>query len=306
MSYAAQDFGRRFDSAFVSATRNYSPREIPLFRALSATLTGLGSHFAVEEYHGSSRQVRFSGNGTHARRSARCELSDLLIVVFSPATKVARLTYLQAKSERRIARNLCAHPLSANLEQWFLLASRPLIAGVGAFCPPNDLLSGALLPSVGTFAFFYRRGSTFQTFYASASHLSPAAGSTGRYGKVIAQGKCQVTTVNGHEECLAACGNASFAANLYDMRIGTPVSPSLPATSGVCTWLGHVLRSLISDAEAKDRPTDVARQLANALGEARDATQGSRTIGFGARSLIVVKSDTDGHSRELHVTRKRG
>ena len=69
-----------------------------------------------------------------------------------------RISFLQAKSERKIMKNQCIsnQPFKANLEQWDLLAHRPIINGVGSFDPPPNLLSSAILPSIGTFGFFYR------------------------------------------------------------------------------------------------------------------------------------------------------
>jgi hypothetical protein len=154
--------------------------------------------FYAEEYHGGAHQVRFSGSAPYLRSDPRCELSDLLIVVYSPRSRRVRLTYLQAKSERLTISSVCGHRFSANLEQWFLLSTRPSINGVGSFAPPADLLSGALLPSVGTFAFFFKDlAGHFEIYYASASFLAPAGTYGQRYGTLAANGPCHSRYLKG-------------------------------------------------------------------------------------------------------------
>ena len=90
MNRPDQRFAVAFDQVFTSKTQGSLPLEIPLFKALRGSILDLGSQFDIEEYHGSSKQVRFLGNGTYARNSARCELSDLAIVVFSSITNSIR------------------------------------------------------------------------------------------------------------------------------------------------------------------------------------------------------------------------
>jgi len=193
----AVEFGRQFDSTFKIKTHGYSHDEIPLFRAMCTSLTSLSKQFDVEEYHGNSHQVVFTGNGSYARSNARCELSDLMIVAYSPITKNVRLTYLQAKSERATLNSVCGREFSANLEQWFLLSNRPKISGVGnSFNPPGDLLSSAILPSVGSFAFFYKdMTGEFQTYFSTANYLFPPKIYPRKKGKLQALGRCGVGVV---------------------------------------------------------------------------------------------------------------
>lgn len=80
-------FASNFDSRFRSLTAGLSHNENPLFQAMRSALVSLSGKFQVEEYHGSAHQVTFSGNGTYVRASARCELSDLMIIVYSSMAK---------------------------------------------------------------------------------------------------------------------------------------------------------------------------------------------------------------------------
>src|SRR5690606_12512824 len=229
-------------------------------------LTGLSGMFDVEEYHGTAYQVEFAGNGSYARTNARCELSDLMIVSFSSITQSARLTYLQAKSERATLPSACGRQFSANLEQWFLLEQRPTIAGVSKFSPPSDLLSSAVLPSVGSFAFFYKDPmGDFQTYYAAASYMAPPKAYSQRYGKLQAIGPCQLISSGVHTECLAACDNRSFAASLFRLEIGTPIDCSVHQAASTRSWLSTILRGRIKESRQTDARSGLAQELLGLL-----------------------------------------
>lgn len=280
------NFANAFDAAFRATTTGYSQNEIPLFRALRSSILGTGNNFHVEEFHGSSHQVIFSGNGSYARYSARCELGDLAILVYSSSSRTVRLTYLQAKSERVRLSSICGHHFYANLEQWFLLSQRPNISGIGRFSPPMDLLSGAILPSVGTFAFFYKDiFGHFQVYFATADYLSPTRIYLSQYGKVKANGPCHIRKVVGYDECAAACGNIAFAKALYRMQIGTPVvAPS--ANLNTKNWLASNLKRLA--LETLEKPSELMREVIELL----EPTDNRGDVGgLGARYLIIIRSE---------------
>lgn len=295
MADPAVVFANAYDANFRSLTSGFSHNEIPLFQAMHTTLVGLSGNFDIEEYHGTSNQVAFTGNGTYARKNARCELSDLMIITYSSITRTARLTYLQAKSERATLSSACGCKFSANLEQWFLLEQRPTIAGVGKFNPPPDLLYSALLPSVGSFAFFHKDPTgDFQTYYAAANYLAPPATYTQRYGKLQATGPCHVSTTAAHAECLAACGNQSFAKSLFRLEIGTPVDASISQAIRTRNWLAANLRSKILEAQQEDVRSELAQELLEILDpEGEQNVEGS----FGAKHLIIIKSAAESNTR---------
>jgi len=253
-------FAKAYDTSFRKITTGYSQNEIPLFRALHSVLTGLSANFDVEEYHGTANQVKFAGNGSYARKNARCELSDLMIVAFSSITGSVRLTYLQAKSERATLNSVCRREFSANLEQWYLLKQRPPIIGSGKFDPPHDLLSSALLASVGSFGFFFKDShGDFQTFYASASYMNPQRNYSQRYGKLQAIGPCFTDYSGPYPECFAACGNRSFAERLFRLEIGTPIDQSVAQAAPTRDWLSANLRGRIQQSQQTDAPTSLAQ-----------------------------------------------
>lgn len=290
MTDPAVAFASAYDLKFRALTKGLSHAEVPLFRQMHKAFVGLSGKFDVEEYHGTAHQVEFAGNGSFARTNARCELSDLMIVTFSSVTKSARLTYLQVKSERATLSSVCGRQFSANLEQWYLLQKRPKITGVGKFNPPPDLLASALLPSIGSFAFFYKDpAGDFQTYYASANFLTPPRIYSQRYGKLQTIA-CHVKTTTTHLECLAACGNRSFAESLFRLEIGTPIDKSISQAIGTRNWLAANLRASIRVAQQEDTPSGLAKELLELL--APDGN-GVGNNSFGAKHMILIKSNVE-------------
>ena len=228
--------------------------EIALFRSLLWSFkNATQKNVYIEEHHGTNHQVTFTGNGTYARSSARCELSDLLLISFN--SREARLTYLQAKYENTIVSDVQTHKWKANLEQWFLLNQLPLIKGYGKFNPPADLLNSAKLKSIGSFGFFHKDLSgDFDLYYASAEHLSLPITYTQRSGKLFVNR----TSLNSHllrqfvgfseKECLEATSLHNFLVQLYNLQVGTPIH----INNSISRWIISNLKSLPNSSLVND------------------------------------------------------
>lgn len=303
MNILAESFAKLYDINFKKITQSYSGNEIPLFRAMSDSLLSVSTSngFDVEEYHGSSNQVRYVGDNTTSRLKARCELSDLMIVVFSEQTKEVRVTYLQAKSERsKVTPNLYAK-FNANFEQWHLLSKRPDIVGLGSFNPPIDLLSSAVLPSIGSFAFFYKNQSNeFETFYASADNLYPVSLTKSMKGKLGLVSKSYLRNLNDHHECIASVNNYYFAYHLFNLTIGSPISSNIPEMREIRNWLCMNLKSKVASASSSERGTILAEKLIDTL---EPDNFSSIDGGFGAKDLIILKSAYESNDKPAHAFR---
>ena len=310
-------FADTFDKSFKSAAKSIStPNEVTLFQRLVESIQSLntptlntqthntplifGIQFKVETYHGNRHQVCFSAiNSTQMslNPNRRCELCDLMIIVYSSKLKLARLTFLQAKYERKKVFYPSSYNWKANLVQWDLLFSRPRIVGCGKFTPPHDLLQSALLPSVGSFGFFFRNpDGEFEVFYSSANCLYP---------KSLRKKECRLilschnfpyiknlkTTSGAFDECQIAFGNHLFAKNLYEMNIGTPIGTPIKETSLTRKWLGKVLRGMKRENQRNDNPSELSQELLNLIGEEQE---GEEVPSFGARSLIIIKNGDGG------------
>lgn len=260
----AVTFATTFVKQFHAVTTGLLPNEIPLFKALSDTVKALSTQFDVKEYHGGSHQVTFSASPSLSRSEPRCELADLMIVTYRTRPLVSiRVTYLQAKSERTFPkRRLChtSYEFSGNVEQWCLLAEKPSVYGCGGFNPPSDLLSGALLDSIGTFGVFYREdpASPYDMFYSVASNLSPANRGN-RYSKLSSKSPCYSRQIrDGYEETVIAGCLEYFAHDLACNLIGSPIEQDTNASdsqwrSKMRAWLRGYLREKEEGSSEDDR-----------------------------------------------------
>lgn len=300
----ASTFAQAFKSQFQSLTKGSSPREIPLFRALSNTIKSISTQFSINEYHGAGHQVTFTATPPLSRPIPRCELADLMIVAYRTVPSLSiRVTYFQAKSERAYAQaSLCGRTFSfcGNVEQWCLLAERPQISGCGRFKPPADLLTGALLDSIGTFGFFYRLNTTspYEMFYSVASNLSPA-NRLARYSKLNVTVPCYKhhwsydyaeTVATGCFEC--------FAHDLASNFIGSPIEPNTSTPDSlwrlkIRTWLKVYLRDRLEEPRASRE--DPGRRLLALLEELEEKSADLVTPkSIGVKSVVVF--DTTGLS----------
>lgn len=267
----------------------------------SLQASAMPPHAFVEEYHGGGHQVTFKGKGGYSRIKARCELSDLLVVVYDRQTKDARLAYIQAKSERSVPASTSGvhgRRLAANLEQWDLLGRRPKITGVGRFNPPSDLLSGAQLKSVGSFVFFLHGAQGVDIQYAAASDLTlpPRTYSTSSGTLNVPPDRCQCRP---NPECLSVYGSAAFGSFLFGLMIGTPIlcsgNPATPSNA----WLAAQLRGFAAGAKGGG---PLATELAGLLDPAR--TDRARSPSVGAATLLLFSVGPAGpQSRRVSPSR---
>lgn len=277
-------FAGKCCDVFKKYTNGSNGGEIILFRNLKDTLTSVkyGHRFHVEEYHGGSHQVKFMGDGGFARKNARCELSDLMVIVFSNKCKEARLTFLQAKYEK--SKSIFKHKgFLANSEQWLLLSSRPKITGVKKFNPPQDLLSSAILHSVGSFIFFYKRpNGAFDICYSSADSLGFSyINKNSRSGRLLHINKV-VRTSRLWGECVYAPTAFYFFNNLYMMRIGTPINNGPVETK---KWLAGILNYHIENNNDSQK-RKLASELLTALDIEGDAPKKQY---FSSGNMIIIK-----------------
>lgn len=216
-----------------SSKSNFS--EVQQFRALIRSFNSLKNNFKVEEFHGMKHQVIFNGKGSWGRAPARCEISDLLIVSYRkhPVFQ-ARATLLQAKKSNDKHSSLCSTSsnltpyidFKANLEQWDLLSRRPDVLPHKPFDCNPDILSGAILPSIGSLGVFHKISSkSYDFFYMPADVAEPLSSPKRKYAKLKTKNLKSSRNINGYTECTYACCLFTFAKALYDLEIGTPIEP---------------------------------------------------------------------------------
>lgn len=240
--------------------------EIALFRAFIRAFNSLGSNALAQEYHGNRYQVKFSANRGSGRPVPRCELCDVMIIHYPAGNpREARVTFNQAKVSSNPLQ--CApavfapYKFRANLEQWDLLSNRPSISTTAKINLPADLLSSALLPSVGTFGVFYPKGKEFDFAYFVANELSPLKNNYKPSGTLQWKTQLgQVRKIGHYDEITATCCMYTFGQSLELGLIGTPLQQVLYHSTGsteMRIWLGSILSSLQEMHPDSDLPNEL-------------------------------------------------
>lgn len=251
-------FGQKLREEFSVRANAAAFKEIPQFRALQDAIQASSGPFAVEELHGTRSHVRFSGSFPWTVSPACCELSDMCIVWFKSAPPQARMTLLQAKRSHK-KHSLCHPSQTALLEdfygdstQWYLLSQRPAIRGRHAcFCPPTDLLSGAFLPSIGSFGVFHELPSGKKSFFFVSAAKIAGPSTKGSHKQLTAMAPKPIEVIAGFKEQQWTCCAYTFGYALYSGLIGTPIHPmpaivpsGVPRGREVIEWLAASATSL--------------------------------------------------------------
>lgn len=284
--------------------------EIAYFRALQNAFTGISKNYQIEEYHGSSHQIVFNGSAHRwARRTARCELSDLMILAFrkNPSPSI-RLSFIQAKFDKASHAHLGARmpkqiSLNANLEQWDLLSRRPRLSPANrSFTPMPDLLSGALLPSVGSFIFLRAPHTSVipSLTYESADAISITGSPTSKHAKVTTNLTTNFRNVGPFLEMSSTASCRRFGAALHLHLVGTPIHQEPVGTNGnqnpdsiyrsnVRSWLLGVFEQyLLSN---NNRP--VLNELIYLLRRTAEPPRDKDIVEYNPpKNLILLKTDS--------------
>lgn len=302
MPTTSAKFARQLQAEFVRESALSSFGEVGQFRALMNAFAGLKPTYFLEEFHGSKRQIYFDTSHPWQRPRARCELCDVLFVVYSTNGGFrVRMTLLQAKLSKEA--HVTGSPASAgtiehqvfkaNFEQWNLLCARPPLIPTTVFDPPVDLLSGAQLPSVGTYGVFHQSAiGPVDLFYVSADCLTPdstPAGPDTRLGKLkTIHGTPARRSIGSWDEVIYCPTSFHFAKSLYEFSIGTPVVSSSSGSRRVeyqphYNWVRSVLAAHVT-ATGDNAP--VARRLLANLGARGAIPQPDKVP-----TLIVLQND---------------
>jgi hypothetical protein len=233
------DLRVELDRKWSDRAKNEAFTEEGQFKALAKALKDCTGKFDVCITHGSAHQVTFKDLGLPWRQPsglARCEISDLLIIVWTdnpfPSRRVkkreVRICFLQNKIDKRkgilgggVGKE---YNFPGNVEQWALLNRRPEVIGHGRFDPPPDILSSALVPAIGAFGVFYRSKSTGREMAYWPADVIVPSDLTGRKKilKVVSSGLS--IRKSGHiPYCAQAKTRKEFVNSLIGMLVGSPI-----------------------------------------------------------------------------------
>lgn len=241
-------FGKDLSNEFYKLTRNVKFDEVDLFTKLQDAFINLKSmnsyQYAIDIIHGAKSYVDFNFNSHWVSNipfgaSKTRELADMLFVIYSPCRDIIRITYMQNK------KGDAADKFKADLCQLHLLAKRERIISTKlpacVFGDP-DILSKAILPSVGSYGVFYRAGSDIEMSYFPAANITPCK----KLAKTVVRkvkydyskhGFGVICNKNGFDENQGTYRLEDFCDSLIRMEIGTPIQSSMPSFAGVVNFL---------------------------------------------------------------------
>lgn len=294
---AAISFGNNLANTFqvLNGPATHTPAEIKKFDNLIESFKVIGTAgFDVRNYHGSYSQVEFPHAPPWTRHTPRCELADVLFVAYD-STQM-RISFLQAKS--KVAAN--PYPVwLANAEQFVVLAQRPVIANwLGTVVWNNDVLSNAILPSVGSFGIFCGiPGLPVEFHYVAADLLYPI---TGPSVKKFVSG-----SFDSRHSALPVCRSfghiiertycldmADFGAALFSLEIGSPIQGAGVAGNNLTALNARAALANWAKRELAENPDDsTLRNLLNSpnLQDLPDIEMNDERS-IGAKQVVVIQA----------------
>lgn len=279
-------------------------REVDLFRSFIDAFNSMGIEAISTEYHGSKYQVTFPQSRGAGRPVPRCELCDVVIIQYpTNAAQKARITFNQMKVTNKTfshcARNrksAFSYSFAANLEQWDLLAHRPLIkSAVSTFNPASDLLSNATLPSVGSFGVFYPRAGTYDFAYFIAEELNPLTNNKSRSGTLrMTKKMIERRHSSGYYEVTGSCCFFKFGDALERGLVGSPLQLMLNPAAGDGGEMKAWLSTLLSELRATNPDSNIPQELASGLELEIDeglADRGHVSNTASIRAVIAIRTN---------------
>lgn len=146
--------------------------EVNLFRHMAKMFQQRYGAIVVEETH--QHYVYFAEGNTLSGNVIwrKKEISDILIIAYSPVKVMARATFLQAKVARgRDGLHSGRFFFHGDSHQYNLLSERPLFDVPSMRLKDVDVLHNAVLPSIGTYGVFYENNGRVNFAYQPANLL---------------------------------------------------------------------------------------------------------------------------------------
>lgn len=201
--------------------------EVDLFQEVANYLSRSYRCVFIDETH--QQYVRFNSSilGCVKRR----EISDLWIITYSTLRQQAKMTFLQAKLKKNIRPVRIPFSFRGDYFQFDLLSKRPLITDLSRFGFPQDILSSAILESVGTYGiFFFDSARNIDFAFSTATELKtgrrPVTCFTGErtlYFPNINHGHAQFLYSPNEIELRCSLDADYFESCLLNLYIGTPI-----------------------------------------------------------------------------------
>ena len=234
---------------------NLPYREVDLFEQM---LLDLKHYYGATVVAKKTHQHYVTFDAVHPISSAqiniRREISDLLIVVYSPSRHIARATFLQAK----VARNGCGlNGAKFNFDgqyfQYYLLSKRPMFrcANCGF---PYDVLRNAYLSSIGSYGIFYKDMSGKVNFaYQPADLLLPQPPYTNiKSWHFECDNSKTYYSPKGIPDLYCTYDIDVFEKELINLRLGSPITINRRCWPHPHFWWHHLVHSIVSSNQSDD------------------------------------------------------
>lgn len=230
-------------------------REVDLFEQMLLDLKRYyGATVVAEKTH--QHYVTFDAVHpiTTAHINLRREISDLLIIVYSPKRHIARATFLQAK----VARNGCGlkgakFNFNGEYFQYYLLSQRPIFrcASCGF---PYDILRNAYLSSIGSYGVFYKDANSNVDFaYQPADLLlqKPLSTNTKIWHFECDNSKTYYSP-KGIPDLYCTYDIDVFEKELINLRLGSPITTNRRYWHYPHFLWHHLVDSIVSSNQSDD------------------------------------------------------
>lgn len=275
--------------------------EVPLFRALIKAFEKLGKDVLTKEYHGNRYQVKFPQQRGAGRHTPCCELCDVVFISY-PANcpQLARITFNQVKvTNKKFLSSKYDDgqrhfTFKGNLEQWDLLSNRPDITPRGkAIQLPHDILSKAILPSVGSFGILYPTCAGYNFAYFVANLLRPLKNLKNAHGTLQWIGQLErCRCIHAYSEIEGTGGLCTFWHTLRLNLVGTPIWQLLyganASLSNIDAWLSALLLELQREYPKSPFPEELLKGL-NLKEIVIDGNIPNRKMHAVAKAVIIVR-----------------
>lgn len=224
-------FGKNLSKEFKRLTNGEDCGEIQLCTKLEDAFINLRTKYPmlVEIIHGNKSIVEFMYEADYISEilkpvEKKCELGDMLFIVFSKNEGVFRLTYMQNKIGNKWDN------FRLDLIQFALLNKKPSITSdrlPKCVFENKDILKKAILPSVTSYGVFYKDADAYEMSYLLASEVKLnkiKAKSQKRMAGYQSDKSGSVIHIKGYEGSQGEKTLKEFGDSLYNLKIGTPIN----------------------------------------------------------------------------------
>ena len=255
-------FGSDLSQEFRKLTQNVKFDEVCLFTKLQDAFINLKSsnptyQYAIDIIHGNKSHVDFHFNSTWVSTtpygtSVTRELADMMFVIYSHQQHQIRITYMQNK------RGVSDSKFRADLYQLHLLSQREHITSTDLpdclFGDP-DMLSHAILPSVGSYGVFYKYNKCVEMSYYPACHIQPcvlSGNSVSRMANYNSRKFDLISTTHGYPENQGTHIISDFGDALLNMQIGTPIYSDMTSHKELVKFLSKNVSGFMQEPWTKE------------------------------------------------------